>query len=263
MLLRTVVFAAMLAGFSSAQAPVPTGVAPPSPPPPQPKPVPAGVPMMTVAPGIGRTGALSGIVKDAHSRGIPNADVTLLDPISKRRIALKTGADGAFAFPEMGNGEYQLLYSGPDGITLEDRVAITGPTRYFIRGGPVPTGLLGSTAAIQPAASTLPPVPVPTGGAPREYQVEQKAIEGEDEVKQWLETFAGARLTAITPLEDNVSVFVFDKNQPAAHGYFVLPVTGAISRKALEQHVRDLAGKHFVGVHRVSAKAYYMVFVNE
>src|SRR5947209_7565012 len=78
----------------------------------------------TFAQSLGSAGTVSGSVVDPNGAVVPNATVTISNPITGYKRTANTGADGSFRFNDVPPNTYELSVSAADFETSQQTVNV-------------------------------------------------------------------------------------------------------------------------------------------
>ena len=188
---------------------------------------------------------LAGRVTDLQDKAIAGARITAAN--SDLRISRETlsNSDGIYRITGLPAGKYDVT-AARDGFATDRKKVTVQPqpnapnttNLTFKLGGPVPNAEAKAAAQVEVLKSTF---------------------ENDLALQTWLnsQSAKGLRLTAIIPVEDKTSFFVFTRVAPENNAAIVVTVNGSLEPVALSTRLAQY--RSFIGVHRLSPSSYLLV----
>ncbi len=239
-----------------------------------------------------QVGSLRGTVTSPDGAVVPGAQVTVRNTNTGVEKTVTTDDSGSFVVAGLAPGSYdvivgssgfsqkivrnvQLTLSGATSVNIElngNDVPISSPSGGGGSGGgsgggkkPPPVINPNKPDESEPARGQNSPGPVnetkPISNTGSE--VSEQSFKSDLVLLKWLDTKKDEkkRLATIVPITDQTSLFVFQKAPKGVRfQYSVFLIDQPLEPGDLSARIDQYGDKTFVGVHRLSAKSYLMVF---
>jgi hypothetical protein len=196
---------------------------------------------------------LEGFIMDKSGQGIECAVVSILK--EKRALVATAVSDERGYFSLSGNKELQI------GQTFTAEVDAPGYTKPRARDFTLTAGeVLFLDFRVEPDQTDPRHRPLKGRRGFAEAEIRKFTGEQSDSLTGWLdgEAKAGRRILMILPLENDSSLFVFEKMQADISSKAVRG-NGSVSAPEFNSQKRNFEGKTFVGVHKYRG-GFFMVF---
>jgi hypothetical protein len=201
---------------------------------------------------------VSGVVTGADGAAAAGVTISVVSGQSGTTRETVTNETGAYTIPNLPAATYTVTATLPGFSVQRKQVVLGAPGR----GGPIPT-LTKVDFRFGVLATAPVPVAEPAHAVTAGTKQAVKKTFGDDlALIAWLnqEALKGQRLIAVTPLQNQTSLFIFATVSPENNSVEAFTVNGPLDETGLTARLGQYQSKTFLGVHLISASSYLILF---